>query len=109
MDILPSPKSHDKATSSNAKRRSASTDFASLKPLKPDGALGFSTFRDTNDRSTSYESAKKSSKDDNDMNSDDDDDVEKDKTVKQKDTDIPESGISALAPDVSEGLQALWV
>lgn len=117
MGILPSPKSHDKATSANAKRRSVPTDFASLKPLRPGGALGFSTFRDTGNRSTSHGGAKKLSKDDSDMDSDEDDvDVGKGKSVKQEDADIQESGVSAMSADdvkrqgeLAEGVQKIRV
>ena len=115
MGILPSPKSHDKATSANAKRRSVPTDFASLKPLRPGGALGFSTFRDTGNRSTSLGGAKKLSKDDSDMDSDEDD-VGKGKSVKQEDADIQESGVIAMSADdvkrqgeLAEGVQKIRV
>lgn len=115
MGILPSPKSQDKAISLSAKRRSVPTDFATLKPLKPGGALGFSTFRDTGDRSNSHGGAKKSSRDDSDMDSDEED-VGKGKSVKQEDADIQESGISAMSADdvrrqgeLAEGVQKIRV
>ena len=91
------------------------TDFATLKPLKPGGALGFSTFRDTGDRSTSHGVAKKGSKDDSDLDSDEDD-VGKGKSVKQDDADIQDSGVSAMSPDdakrqgeLAEGVQKIRV
>lgn len=116
MGILPSPKPHEKAVLSSAKRRSVPTDFAALKPLKPGGALGFSTFRDTNDRSTSHGGAKKASKADSDMDSDEDDVIGKGKSVKQEDVDSQETGISAMSPDdvkrqgeLAEGVQKIRV
>ena len=53
MGILPTLKPQDKPTTATAKRRSVKTDFANLTPLKPGGALGFSSFRDAETRSTS--------------------------------------------------------
>lgn len=116
MGILPSPKSHDKLISSSAKRRSVVTDFATLKPLKPGGVLGFSSFRDTNDRSTSLGTAKeKSSKDDSDMDSDEDE-AGKGKSVKQEDAEVQELVMSAMSPDdakrqgeLAEGVQKIRV
>lgn len=115
MGILPSPKSHDKAISSSAKRRSVPTDFATLKPLKPGGALGFSSFRDTGDGSASHGHVKKASKDDSDMDSDEDD-VGKGKGLKQEDAEVQEPGISAMSPEdakrqgeLAEGVQKIRV
>lgn len=54
-------------------------DFANLKPLKPGGALGFSTFRDNESRSSSYGNGKKKDTKkagDDAMDSDDDEDDE---------------------------------
>lgn len=48
MGILPTPKSDKTATS--AKRKSLTADFASLGPLKKEGTIGFSTFRDNETR-----------------------------------------------------------
>ena len=116
MGILPSPKPHDKPTSSSAKRRSGATDFATLKPLKPGGVLGFSNFRDTSDRSSSLGTAKeKSSKDDSDMDSDEDG-IGKGKSGKQEDAEIQEPVMSAMSPDdakrqgeLAEGVQKIRV
>lgn len=115
MGILPSPKSHDKLTSSSAKRRSGATDFTTLKPLKPGGVLGFSNFRDTGDRSSSLGTAKEKSKDDSDMDSDEDE-VGKGKSVKQEDAEIQEPVMSAMSPDdakrqgeLAEGVQKIRV
>ena len=60
MGILKSSKP-DKTTPSTAKRRSVQTDFANLKPLKPGGALGFSTFRDTEPRHDTKGSSRRKS------------------------------------------------
>lgn len=77
--------------------------------------MGFSTFRETNNRSGGYGGAKKPSKDDSDMDSDDDD-IGKSKSVKQEDADTQESGISALSPDdakrqreLADGVQKIRV
>ena len=102
MGILPSPKSQDKASTSSAKRKSVPTDFASLKPLKPGGTLGFSSFRDAGDRTVSGGGSiakDKGIKDDSDMDSDEDD-LGKGDSVKQDDPEVQESAaVSALSPD----------
>lgn len=77
MGILASPKAQEKPATSTAKRRSVQMDFANLKPLKPGGTLGFSTFRDTEAPSSSYGNDKnKDNKkpSNNTMDSDEDED-----------------------------------
>lgn len=116
MGILSSPKSQDKPTSLSAKRRSVPTDFANLKPLKPGGTLGFSSFRDTSDRSASLGSAKKKTlKEDSDMDSDEEE-VGKAKIEKQEDLEVQEPTVTALSPDdakrqgeLAEGVQKIRV
>ena len=75
MGILPSsPKTQDKATAPAGKRRSMQADFANLKPLKPNGLMGFSKFRDPSEANTNGSSSSKAGKKRaNDADSDDDD------------------------------------
>lgn len=100
MGILPSPKAQDKPAASTAKRRSVHTDFANLKPLKPGGALGFSKFRDSEDRRSLGDS--KAKPDDSDMDSDDDY-ARNDKKVKQEvelaDADLEDAIDHSLSPE----------
>jgi hypothetical protein len=49
MGILQPPKS-DKTATASAKRKSVNADFAALGPLKNEGTVGFSTFRDNETR-----------------------------------------------------------
>lgn len=49
MGILQPTKS-DKTATASAKRKSVNTDFAALGPLKNEGTIGFSTFRDNETR-----------------------------------------------------------
>lgn len=78
--------------------------------------MGFSSFRDTGDRSASGGTAKdKILKDDSDMDSDEDDGV-KGKAEKPEDPDIQESIVTALSPDdvkrqgeLAEGVQKIRV
>ena len=100
MGILASPKPQEKPATTTAKRRSVQTDFANLKPLKPGGALGFSTFRDTESRSTSYGNGK--NKDNKKLGGDamDSDEDEDDEVVgKLEDVDSNDFTNSTLSPD----------
>ncbi|RDW94513.1 hypothetical protein BP5796_00276 [Coleophoma crateriformis] len=60
MGILASSK-QPKATPGSAKRRSTQMDFSNLNPLKPQGTVGFSTFRDNDSSSTRRNKARKKS------------------------------------------------
>lgn len=60
MGILASSK-QPKATPGSAKRRSTQMDFSNLNPLKPQGTVGFSTFRDNDSTSTRRNKARKKS------------------------------------------------
>lgn len=71
MGILSTPDDVKIVTPSTAKRKSVTTDFSKLGPLKNTGTKGFSSYRDTN------ATPRKGSKGDDDaMDSDDDDDNE---------------------------------
>lgn len=100
MGILPSPKAQDRPAATTAKRRSVHTDFANLKPLKPGGALGFSKFRDSEDRRSLGDS--KAKQDDSDMDSDGDD-ARNDKRIKQEaepvDADLEDALDHSLSPE----------
>lgn len=100
MGILASPKPQEKPPMTTAKRRSVQMDFANLKPLKPGGALGFSTFRDNESRSTSYGNGK--NKDTKKLGGDamDSDEDEDDEIVgKLEDVDSSDFTNSTLSPD----------
>lgn len=74
MGILPGPKSDEKLLLTPNKRRSVQTDFSKLPPLKGGGAVGFSTFRDTNSMSpTGGQSTKGKKREPGNYESDDDD------------------------------------
>lgn len=115
MGILSTPKSQDKPTASTAKRRSAKTDFANLKPLKPGGALGFSTFRDTETRSTLSNAEGKAIKEEfSDMDSDEEDDEAV--IVKSEDIELQDPSNGLLSPEdakrqgeLAEGVQKIRV
>lgn len=96
MGILPTPKSDNK-TPTSAKRRSMQTDFSSLGPLKPGGAIGFSTFRDRSDVPNSKSKKKASS---SDMDSDEDDDEEP-AVGKAEDVDVQDAN-KLLSPEEAE-------
>jgi hypothetical protein len=116
MGILSSPKSQDKPISLNAKRRSVVTDFANLKPLKPGGTLGFSTFRDISDRSASLGNTKnKPLTEDSDMDSDEEE-ARKVEIERPEDPEVQEPTVTALSPDdakrqgeLAEGVQKIRV
>jgi hypothetical protein len=69
MGILNPPKAAEKTTAS-AKRRSVHADFTSLGPLKKEGTVGFTNFRDT--EPNAKPKGKKTSEDDMSEDSDDD-------------------------------------
>ncbi len=102
MSILPSTKSLEKSTTTASKRRSVQTDFANLAPLKPGGALGFSTFRDNDPRSpgTATPDSKAGRKGTNGAVDSDDDDEDDDEVVgKLEDVDVKEMDTSLLSPE----------
>ncbi|KAL9117401.1 MAG: hypothetical protein Q9187_006062, partial [Circinaria calcarea] len=99
MGILKPPKSTDKATSSTAKRKSIQNTIENLKPLKPGGALGFSTFRDTDARPNKSYSSKKMSAYENAMESDEEEGDDADKTAKLVNADGEEFKNSMLSPE----------
>ncbi len=78
MGILAtSPKVEDKTPMANGKRRSMQADFASLKPLNPNGLAGFSKFRDPNEHPNSNGvSARETGKRRQDDGDSDDEDVD---------------------------------
>ena len=117
MGILPSsPKIPDKVAVSNGKRRSMQADFAKLKPLNPNGLMGFSKFRDPNERSEMEGLKKKASKKRlNDEDSDDEVEVGKEVLIKTEGDDVPD-GNGMLSPEdarrqgeLAEGVQKIRV
>ncbi|MCJ1317119.1 hypothetical protein MMC15_002441 [Xylographa vitiligo] len=111
MGILRSSKP-EKPASSTAKRRSVQTDFANLKPLKPGGALGFTTFRDASDPRD--KSAAKKSMNDDEMESDDDEVVKEEGIIKTEEVDGDDFRNSLLSPEdakrqgeLSEGVKKI--
>ena len=110
MGILSPPKSDNK-TPTSAKRRSMQTDFSNLTPLKPGGAVGFSTFRD---REFAPKSKSKKKGSGSDMDSDDDIDDEP-AVDKPEDVDEPETD-KLLSPgdvektgELAEGVRKIKV
>lgn len=99
MGILKPPKSTDKATSSTVKRKSIQNTIENLKPLKPGGALGFSTFRDTDARPNKPYSSKKMSAYENAMESDEEEGDDADKTDELVNADGEEFRNSMLSPE----------
>ncbi|KAI9867350.1 MAG: hypothetical protein M1830_005821, partial [Pleopsidium flavum] len=103
MSILPSAKSLEKSIATASKRRSVQTDFGSLAPLKPGGALGFSTFRDNYPRSpgSATPDSKAGRKGTNGaIDSDDDDDEADDEVIgKLEDVEVKEMDTSLLSPE----------
>lgn len=100
MGILSSPKPQDKPATTTAKRRSVQTDFAKLKPLKPGGALGFSTFRDNEQRSSSHGNVKGKTKASDTFDAMDSDEEEDDEAVgKPEDADAQELSNNLLSPE----------
>ena len=117
MGILPSsPKVPDKLAVSNGKRRSMQADFAKLKPLNPNGLMGFSKFRDPNERSETERLKNKASKKRlNDEDSDEDVEVPKEVLIKTEGDDIQEVNGKLSAEDakrqgeLAEGFQKIRV
>ncbi|CAF9915010.1 MAG: hypothetical protein ALECFALPRED_009900 [Alectoria fallacina] len=115
MGILPSsPKISDKLAVSNGKRRSMQADFAKLKPLNPNGLMGFSKFRDPNERfETNGVKDKASKKRSNDEDSDEDVEIRKEVLIKTQGDDIQEAN-GMLSPEdarrqgeLAEGVQKI--
>ena len=117
MGILPSsPKVSDKLAVSNGKRRSMQADFAKLKPLNPNGLMGFSKFRDPNERSETERLKNKASKKRlNDEDSDEEVEVPKEISIKSEGDDIQEVNGILSAEDakrqgeLAEGVQKIRV
>lgn len=117
MGILPSsPKIAEKVAASNGQRRSMQADFAKLKPLNPNGLIGFSKFRDPNERSeTNGVKDKVGKKRSNDEDSDEDLEVSKEVLIKTEGDDVQEAS-SLLSPEdarrqgeLAEGVQKIRV
>lgn len=95
MGILSPPKSEKLAA--NAKRKSLNADFASLGPLKKEGTVGFSTFRDNETRPKARRKAEERVDSDG-MDSDSEDEPgEVGKNVKDEGVVPQESGL--LSPE----------
>lgn len=117
MGILPSsPKVSDKLAVSNGKRRSMQAEFAKLKPLNPNGLMGFSKFRDPNERSETERLKNKASKKrSNDEDSDEEVEVPKEISIKSEGDDIQEVNGILSAEDakrqgeLAEGVQKIRV
>ena len=117
MGILPSsPKIPEKVAASNGKRRSMQADFAKLKPLNPNGLMGFSKFRDPSERSeTNGVKDKVGKKRSNDEDSDEDVEISKEVVIKTEGDDIHDAS-SLLSPEdarrqgeLAEGVQKIRV
>ena len=117
MGILASsPKVPDKIAVSNGKRRSMQADFAKLKPLNPNGLMGFSKFRDPNERSeANLVKNKAGKKRSTDEDSDEDIENPKEMLIKIEGDDIQESN-DMLSPEdarrqgeLAEGVQKIRV
>ena len=100
MGILPAPKSEK--TVAAAKRKSLNADFASLGPLKKEGTIGFSTFRDNETRPNPRRKAsKKESIDAMDSDSEDEEDEVVGKMEDVEDIDIKKEN-DLLSPEDAE-------
>lgn len=115
MGILPSsPRIPDKVSASNGKRRSMQADFAKLKPLNPNGLMGFSKFRDPNEQSEANGVKNKAGKKrSNDEDSDEDVEISKEVLIKTEGDDIQEAN-DMLSPEdakrqgeLAEGVQKI--
>ncbi|KAI4166167.1 MAG: hypothetical protein LQ342_000053 [Letrouitia transgressa] len=113
MGIL-SPSKVQSQSTTTAKRRSTQADFADLKPLKPGGTVGFSTFRDPTGRSTFSGGPKGRNRSDSEMDSDEDDDFGRKTPEKGEDVEPKETDNSFLSPEdarrqdeVAEGVQKI--
>ena len=91
-------------------------DFAKLKPLNPNGLMGFSKFRDPNERSeTNGVKDKVGKKRSNDEDSDEDVEISKEVVIKTEGDDIQDAS-SLLSPEdarrqgeLAEGVQKIRV
>lgn len=117
MGILPSsPKIPEKVVASNGKQRSMQADFAKLKPLNPNGLMGFSKFRDPNERSEINGVKNKANKKrPNGEDSDEDIEISKEVLIKTEGDDIQEAN-GLLSPEdarrqgeLAEGVQKIRV
>ncbi|KAL9044053.1 MAG: hypothetical protein Q9214_002783 [Letrouitia sp. 1 TL-2023] len=111
MGIL-SPSKIQAQSTTTAKRRSTQADFADLKPLKPGGTVGFSTFRDPTGHST-YSGGPRG-RNSSEMDSDEDDDFGRKTPEKGDDVEPKEPGNNFLSPEdarrqdeVAEGVQKI--
>ncbi|KAL8837582.1 MAG: hypothetical protein Q9170_002459 [Blastenia crenularia] len=113
MGILPSPKGATKTPEVAQKRKSLQDAFAGLTPLKQGGALGFSSFRDPNARSTSSGNAKSKPKS-SDVDSEEDEGIGGKTPIRTEDADSREMGNNMLSPEdarrqdeVAEGVKKI--
>ena len=96
-----------------AKRRSAPMDFSTLGPLKKEGTVGFTAFRDTEPRSAGKKSKK--TKDEDDMDSDSDDEaapIQKDiddDEFKEKSNDLLSPEDAERTGQLAEGVRKIKV
>lgn len=118
MGILPSsPKIQEKTAATNGKRRSLQADFAKLKPLNPNGLVGFSKFRDPNERTETNGVIKNKAgkKGSNDGDSDDEVDPKQEIMIKLEGDDLPDANGMLSAEDakrqgeLAEGVQKIRV
>lgn len=92
------------------------SDFAKLKPLNPNGLMGFSQFRDPNERSETERLKNKASKKrSNDEDSDEDVEISKEVFIKTEGDDMQEAN-GILSPEdakrqgeLAEGVQKIRV
>ncbi len=119
MGILESsPKIQAKTPTSQGKRRSMQADFENLKPLNASGLMGFSKFRDPNEKSDANgtSAGKASKKRQNDVDSDDDEaDINKEVFIKTEGDDIQDTN-DMLSPEdakrqaeLAQGVQKIRV
>lgn len=117
MSILPSaPKAQEKTPVSNGKRRSMQADFAKLKPLNPNGLMGFSKFRDPNEADDNEDLGNKAGmKRHSVVDSDDEEtDVKNEVLIKLESDDVDSNGV--LSPEdakrqgeLAQGVQKIRV
>ncbi|KAL9602354.1 MAG: hypothetical protein Q9219_001920 [cf. Caloplaca sp. 3 TL-2023] len=110
MGIFPPPQGPTKTPELAQKRKSLQDALTGLKPLKPGGTMGYSSYRDPGAQPRARGNAK--TRTDSDMDSDEDEDIGSKTPIKVEDGDSKESGNSMLSPEdakrqdeVAEGLQ----
>ena len=100
MGILPAPKAEKTPTA--AKRKSVQDTLATLGPLKKEGTVGFSGFRERDAKAKSRRKHKKTSEDEMESDSDEEDEGFVGKTEDVDDAEIKKEENGLLSPEDAE-------